>query len=98
RDQPRGGSWLPAELGHAPGDVDHHVRIAGEHAIDPREVLGVAADMGDDEGRAGLRRYERLERCDERAEGREVSAAIRPFGLLEQLFEPFVPAICRVPE
>ena len=73
-DQAGGRARLAAELGHAPGDVDDHVRVAREHAVDPVQVLGMAADVRDDEGRARVRGDQRLERLHEAREAREVTA------------------------
>ena len=92
-DQPRRGAWLAAELGHPLRHVDDHVRISREHAIDPGQVLGVAADVRDDERRARMRGDERLERLDQALEARDVAAVIRPLGRFEQLLEPLVRAV-----
>ena len=89
---------LAAEVGDPGRDVDVEVRQAVEQRPEPGEVLGVARQVGADEGRSRMGRDQRLERLHQPPVRGELRTGERPLGVGQQLLEPLVVAVDRIEE
>jgi len=89
-DQRGRAAGLAAELGDAGRDVDEDVRVARQQRVDPGEVLGVAADVGTDEGRRGMRGDRRFEGIEEPAEPGRSEVRLRDRRVAAQLVDALV--------